>query len=74
MKYYIIDRFEGNLAVCESDDGSFIHLPRFVLPTEIGEGSVIRETDSGDFFHDVEFENELRKKIIELQKQVFGDE
>lgn len=74
MKYYVIDRFEENLAVCESNDGKFIHLPKSILPSDIAEGSVIKETDAGDFVQDLEMEEELRQQMIKLQKQVFGDD
>lgn len=74
MKYYVIDRFEENLAVCESNDGKFIHLPKSILPPDISEGSVIKETDEGAFVQDIELEEELRQQMLELQKQVFGDD
>ena len=38
---FIIDRFEGNMAVIEYRDGTF-NLPRSLLPPEAQEGDVIR--------------------------------
>lgn len=36
-----IDRFEGNVAVCEMDDGKFGNLPKEFLPKGAKEGSKI---------------------------------
>lgn len=37
-----IDRFEGNYAVCELEDGKFANLPKDFLPKGSKEGSKIR--------------------------------
>jgi hypothetical protein len=37
----IIDRFEGEMAVCEKPDRTMISLPRFGLPPEAREGDVV---------------------------------
>jgi hypothetical protein len=37
-----IDRFEGNYAVCEMEDGKFSNLPKDFLPPGSKEGSKIR--------------------------------
>lgn len=37
----IIDRFEGEFAVVELDDGSFVNMPKAVLPESVREGDVI---------------------------------
>lgn len=39
-----IDRFEGEYAVVEIDDGSFANLPLALVPTGADEGSVISIT------------------------------
>lgn len=38
----IIDRFEGDYAVVEIDDGSFASLPAALVPKGAKEGSVIK--------------------------------
>ena len=38
---YIIDRFEGNWAVIETDDRQTFHIPRSLLPASAKEGDVI---------------------------------
>jgi hypothetical protein len=37
----IIDRFEGEIAICEKSDRSMISMPRSVLPLEAKEGDVV---------------------------------
>lgn len=37
----IVDRFEGELAIIELENGEFIDLPKKVLPNNANEGSVI---------------------------------
>ncbi len=37
----VIDRFEGEYAVCESEEGSMFNLKRSKLPSEASEGDVI---------------------------------
>lgn len=37
----IIDRFEGDLAIIELENGEFIDLPKKILPNNANEGSVV---------------------------------
>ena len=37
----VIDRFEGNYAVIELDNGNFENMPRLLLPTNAKEGDKI---------------------------------
>ena len=41
----IIDRFEGDIAVCETNDGGHVDIARALLPHDIQEGEVIEEND-----------------------------
>lgn len=36
---WTLDRFEGNFAVVEVGDGSFLDLPRWMLPDDVPEGA-----------------------------------
>lgn len=38
---YIIDRFEGDWAIVETENRTTFNLPRSVLPTDLKEGDVI---------------------------------
>ena len=42
---YIIDRFEGSLAVCEDEERIMADIPRELLPPEAKAGDVIEEID-----------------------------
>lgn len=37
----IIDRFEGDLAIIELENGEFVDLPKKILPNNANEGSVV---------------------------------
>lgn len=38
---YIIDRFEGEWAIIETENRAMFNLPRSVMPTDLKEGDVI---------------------------------
>jgi len=38
---YIIDRFEGDWAIVETENRIIFNLPRSILPTDLKEGDVI---------------------------------
>ena len=40
----IVDRFEGNIAVVELEDGNIIDCPKALLPPNAKEGSIINIT------------------------------
>lgn len=41
---YTIDRFEGNFAVVELENGEFADIPRIAIPDEAREGDIIDVT------------------------------
>ena len=45
---YIIDRFEGDFAIVELSDKTFVNIPKAVIPPEAKEGSVIDVTIDED--------------------------
>lgn len=62
----IIDRFEGDFAVAELEDGSFVNLPKCVVP-DAKEGDVILITIDRD-------ETKHRdEKITGLMDKLFQD-
>ncbi|HHV71224.1 MAG TPA: DUF3006 domain-containing protein [Clostridia bacterium] len=65
---YILDRFEGDYAVCEDENGRTTNLKRNELPSNVQEGDVLIFED-GIFIIDKE-ETEIRKKEIE---KLFND-
>jgi hypothetical protein len=42
MAFYVLDRFEGKVAVIVADDGRTFDVPRRDLPTGCHEGTVLR--------------------------------
>lgn len=43
---WIVDRIEGNYALCETDEGRK-EIPLQELPSEVSEGDVLRRTSDG---------------------------
>ena len=68
---YIIDRIEGDLAVCEREDGSLEHIPMRELPEGVREGTVLVLQD-GAWALDLQAEEERRKRLFERQEGLFS--
>lgn len=66
---YVIDRFEGNLAVCEREDRTMETLPRSVLPDGCREGSALERTEDGLVLLDNEAD---RARIRRKMERLFG--
>ena len=70
IKTYTVDRFEGNIAVCEDrDTKEMINIDKDDLPEEIKEGSIL-EYRNGKFYIDEqsqkEIEDRIKKKMDDL--------
>lgn len=50
MTYFILDRFEGEFAVCEDENGDMRSIAKAELPKNIKEGDVLRFDGSGYSF------------------------
>jgi len=59
----IIDRFEGDYAVCEKEDRAMVNVEKRKLPPEAKEGDVLQASE--DKFLIDEAETIKRKKYIE---------
>ena len=68
-----IDRFEGNQAVCETDERKILHIPKDQLPSGAKEGDCLRITE-GNITLDREETEKRRQKILELQRRLFRAE
>lgn len=73
MTKYIIDRFEGDFALCEMENKEMVDIPRNSLPPEAGEGDVLVERD-GFFTVDEDETKERRRKNAALLKSLWKDE
>ncbi|HEY8891738.1 MAG TPA: DUF3006 domain-containing protein [Clostridium sp.] len=60
----IIDRFEGNYAVCEKEDRVSIDIERSKLPNEAKEGDILC-IDNGNITIDLE---KTKKRRIDIEK------
>lgn len=68
--YIAIDRFEGPLAICEKEDGSFVELERSCLPNGARAGSVLR-LEAGEWVLDTQEEARRRAEIARLQEDLW---
>jgi hypothetical protein len=66
----IIDRFEGDLAVCEKEDGTFMDIPSQSLPSGAKEGDIL--LINGDHISvDKSGTQERRNKINKLMEDLW---
>ncbi len=68
---YSIGRIEEDIAICEDYDGNVLKLSVDKLPQEIREGDIIEKTENG-FVIDADETQLRRKKMAELQRNIFG--
>lgn len=70
MRKYVIDRFEGNIAVCEDEEGSISKIPKYKLPLECNEGDYLLQDDHGMYSSETPdvrtAENRIREKTNRL--------
>lgn len=59
----VIDRFEGEYAVCEKEDGQVINIERSKLPESIKEGDIL--IIDGEVIKFDKLETDLRRRNIE---------
>ena len=63
----IVDRFEGNIAVVELENGQMIDCPKALLPANAKEGSIINITV------DENATNAKLKEVTERMNKLFND-
>ncbi|NMP36902.1 MAG: DUF3006 domain-containing protein [Clostridiales bacterium] len=68
----IVDRIEGEFAVCELADGIMIKLVLTQLPADVKEGSVLDVEDDGTTVINKEAEEQRKKGLLKLQNELFG--
>ena len=71
MKKFIIDRFEGNYAVCEMEDKSYISIPKYKLPLDCREGDCLLQDADDMYKKDIETKTTKEKKIREKMNRLF---
>lgn len=71
MKKLIIDRFEGNYAICEDEERGIFAIEIVELPKGIKEGSLLNISDSGIISIDKKKTDDRREKIKNMQKDLW---
>lgn len=71
MKKLIIDRFEGNYAVCEQEDKTIVKIPKYKLPLECEEGTCLVQDSEGMYRKDSEATKSREKRIYEKMYRLF---
>jgi hypothetical protein len=66
----IIDRFEGNFAVCEKEDRAMINIEKSKLPSEVKEGDVL-VVDGDKIVIDVKGAADRKQKIKKLMDDLW---
>ena len=67
-----VDRFEGDIAVCETSDGGHVDIPKSSLPESVREGDVVIKL-RGEYVADVEETESRRKRILSLKNLIIKD-
>lgn len=67
----IIDRFEGNYAVCEKDNREMVDIERNKLPVEAKEGDVL-DVSGNVITVDREETEKRKKRVEELTKDLWA--
>lgn len=68
----IVDRIEGEFAVCECEDGSYTDILLSQLPSQIKEGNVL-EFINGEYKINLEAQQNRTALISALQDSIFDE-
>ena len=68
----VIDRFEGECAVCESQSGTLYAVPRELLPESAREGDVVVAWGDGRLTVDAAATRARSERIQALHDRLFG--
>jgi hypothetical protein len=69
----IIDRFEGDFAVCEVENGETVNIPRTELPLSADEGDCLITVAKGVYAIDADETARRKKRIREKMSRLFSD-
>ncbi len=73
MGRFCIDRFEGELAVCEAEDGSFVTIAKSLLPPQAREGDCLLE-ENGQLLPDPAETQRRRSQVAERLRRLRGNQ
>lgn len=67
---YSIDRFEGNIAICEDENKKFIEILKNTFPIEIREGDCFEINKDGNIIMLPDETDRRRKEIMDLYSKL----
>jgi len=67
----IVDRIEGNFAVCEKEDKTMVDIPLADLPEDLREGSIL-VSDNGTYTIDKAAMSDRKAKLAALRNSIFN--
>jgi hypothetical protein len=67
---YIVDRFEGEYAVCETEQGEYVNIKRSMLPQCTAEGDILI-WNGKEYVLDAEATQVQKEKIKKLSKDLW---
>lgn len=69
----VIDRFEGNIAVCEDRrTGKKVEIPKENIEKGLKEGDIIKQ-EKGKYIKNIELQEETEKRIQEKMNNLWGN-
>ena len=70
---FVIDRFEGDYAICENrDTGEMIDIQLSELPKEVKEGNVLKYKN-GKYIIDADSQKEIENRIADKMKKLWNN-
>lgn len=72
MEKLMIDRFEGNYAVCERDDKTIVKIPKYKLPLGCKEGDCLVLDSEGMYQPDAVTTKSREKRLRDKMNRLFG--
>ncbi len=74
MKYVVIDRFEGNFAICIDDDEKVFEIEIKRLPVGSKEGDVLKKLKGDRYEFDEKETKKRREEMYDLQNKLFTED
>lgn len=72
MQYWIVDRIENGVAVCETETRSHISIPLHAIQGNVKDGCAITALGDGTFRVDTQLTEQRREANFRLQEKLFG--
>lgn len=71
MEYWVIDRWEGDLAICQNEQGKRQEVPKHQLPEGLKEGDWLQLLENGSFIFSSEETKKRKENAKKLRKCLF---